>query len=96
MLFAIQCNDKPDSLAVRQANRPAHLEYLNGLGDQLLFAGPFLDEQGNPEGSLLMVNVADKSTAEDIASNDPYALAGLFQSTSVRPWKWAINAPQGV
>ncbi|HCH71968.1 MAG TPA: hypothetical protein DFK19_07695, partial [Ochrobactrum sp.] len=31
--------------------------------------------------------------AEKIAANDPYALAGLFENVTVRPWNWAINNP---
>ena len=43
MLYALICTDKPDSLAVRMANRPDHVAYLESLGDTLVFAGPFTD-----------------------------------------------------
>ena len=33
MLYALICTDKPGSLAARKANRPEHLAYLEGLGD---------------------------------------------------------------
>lgn len=93
MLFAILCNDKPDHLQLRLDTRPAHLDYLNGLGDALKFAGPFLSEDGKPDGSLVVVEAADKAEAEKIAANDPYALAGLFGGVTVRPWNWAIKNP---
>ncbi len=76
--FALLCNDKPDHLQVRLDTRPAHLDYLKGLGDVLKFAGPFLGEDGKPNGSLVVVEAADKAAAEKIAANDPYALAGLL------------------
>lgn len=41
MLFTIINKDKPGTADIRQGNRPAHLDYLNGLGDAVLLAGPF-------------------------------------------------------
>jgi uncharacterized protein YciI len=49
MLYALICTDKPNSLAIRKANRPDHLEYLQGLGDTLHFiryVGPVLQAGG--------------------------------------------------
>ncbi len=78
---------------MRLDTRPAHLDYLKGVGDGLKLAGPFLGEDGKPNGSLVVVETADKAEAEKIAANDPYALAGLFADVTVRPWNWAINNP---
>ncbi|PWL19648.1 hypothetical protein DKP76_03670 [Falsochrobactrum shanghaiense] len=93
MLFAIMCNDKPDHLQVRLDTRAVHLEYLNGLGETLKFAGPFLGDVGKPNGSLIVVEAADKAGAEKIAANDPYAQAGLFSDVTIRPWNWSVNNP---
>ena len=93
MLYAILCNDKPDSLQVRLDTRPTHLEYLNGLGDALKFAGPFLDGEGKPNGSMVVVEAESVEQARKIAENDPYARAGLFASVDVRPWNWALKNP---
>ena len=93
MLYAILCNDKPDSLQVRLDTRPTHLEYLNGLGDALKFAGPFLDGEGKPNGSMVVVEAESIEQARKIAENDPYARAGLFASVDVRPWNWALKNP---
>lgn len=94
MLFAILCDDKPGSLDLRTETRSAHLDHLNGLGEALKFAGPFLDEAGKPCGSLVVIEATDKAAAEQIAKSDPYAKAGLFETVNVRPWNWAINNPQ--
>ena len=64
MLFALICTDKPGSLAVRQASRPPHLDYLRGHEASLHFAGPMLDPAGNPCGSLLIVEAADQAAAD--------------------------------
>ena len=87
--FAITCFDKPDSLDLRMATRPTHLVYLEGqLKDGVvLMAGPLLDENDKPNGSLLLVETADRAGAEAFAAGDPYARAGLFASTEIRPWR---------
>jgi uncharacterized protein len=46
MLYALICIDKPDSLAVRKAKRPEHVEYLKSLGDTLVLTGPFTEADG--------------------------------------------------
>ena len=87
--FAITCFDKPDSLDLRMATRPTHLVYLEGqLKDGVvLMAGPLLDENDKPNGSLVLVETADRAGAEAFAAGDPYARAGLFASTEIRPWR---------
>jgi len=93
MLFAIVCHDKKDHGHVRAENRPAHLEYLKGYADKAYVAGPMLSDDGeNMVGSLLILDVADKTAAEEFAANDPYNKAGLFDSVTVAPWKKVLPA----
>lgn len=94
MLYALICTDKPDHLQVRLDNRPDHVAYLQGLGDALKGAGPFLGEDGKPTGSLVLIEADDKSAIEAIAANDPYAKAGLFASVDIRPWAWLLKNPE--
>lgn len=97
MLFALICTDKPGHLPVRLENRPAHLAFLDGLNasGRLKFAGPFLGADDKPDGSLVMIDVADRAEADTVAAADPYARAGLFAAVDIRPWNWVVNAPQG-
>jgi uncharacterized protein YciI len=46
-----------------------------------------LDPEGQPCGSLLVVEAADRAAAEAFAAADPYAKAGLFESVVVRPFR---------
>lgn len=96
MLFALICNDKPGHLQTRLDTRPAHLAFLDGLNTkgELAFAGPFLDADGKPNGSMVVVDVADRAAAEALAAADPYAGAGLFASVEVRSWVWVVNKPE--
>ncbi len=93
MIFAIICTDKADQLEIRKANRPDHLEYLKSIKDALKGAGPFMSTDGNPNGSMLLVELADMAAATDFADNDPYAKAGLFANVDIRPWNWLLANP---
>jgi uncharacterized protein len=93
MLFALYCTDRPNSLELRMTMRPEHVAFLEGLGAQLKFAGPFLDEAGNPMGSLVVIEAADKTAATALAALDPYAKGGLFASVEIRAWRWVFNNP---
>ncbi len=86
MLFVVRCLDKADHLPVRMESRPAHVEFLKGLGDKLFAAGGILNEKEEMCGSIVIFDVADKAEVEAIAANDPYAKAGLFASVSIDRW----------
>lgn len=94
MLFALICTDKPDSLGLRMSVRPDHLKYLESLGSALKAAGPFTTDEGQPAGSLVIIEAADRAAAKAMAENDPYAKAGLFAAVEIKPWKWLINNPE--
>lgn len=90
MLYALITKDKPDHLDVRLANRDKHLEYLNQTGVVQL-AGPFVDEDGTMSGSMIVLDVPDLAAARAWADNDPYQLAGLFETVKIRAWKRVIG-----
>lgn len=91
MLFAIICTDRPGSLDLRLATRPAHLAYLTAYGDRVVHGGPMLDMDGRPCGSLLVIDVADRAAAEGFAAADPYAVAGLFESAVIRSFRTVLR-----
>jgi uncharacterized protein len=93
MQFVILANDRPGALELRLKCRPSHLEYLNSLGSAVLSAGPFLDAEGQSNGSMIIVEAADLSAAQAMADNDPFARAGLFADVQVRPWRWTMGKP---
>ncbi len=87
MLFVLICTDKPGSLDVRLATRSSHLAYLETYESRLVMAGPLLDLDDRPCGSLLIVDVADRAEAAGFAEADPYGKAGLFESVIIRPFR---------
>jgi uncharacterized protein YciI len=89
MLIALIAKDKKDHLETRKANRDAHLAYIKETG-VVAQAGPFLDDAGMMCGSLVILDVADMAAAQHWANNDPYAKAGLFETTELIQWNKVI------
>lgn len=89
MRFALIAKDKSGALDVRKANRDAHVAYLKETNVEM--AGPFLDENGDMCGSLIILEFEDMAGAQNWADNDPYGLAGLFESVEIIPWNKVIG-----
>ncbi|HEY5817549.1 MAG TPA: YciI-like protein [Mesorhizobium sp.] len=95
MLFAVLCKDKTGQLQLRLDTRPDHVAFLNDLNAKgvLKFAGPFLDGDGKPNGSLVVIEAGDIDAARAIAGGDPFAKVGLFETVDIKPWNWVFNNP---
>jgi len=94
MLYALISTDKPGRLADRKANRAQHLAYLRGLGESLVFAGPFTEPDGQTmNGSLIVIEAPSLEAAREIAAADPFAKLGIFGHVDIRPWLWVVNRP---
>lgn len=95
MLYAIICEDVPDSLPKRQQARPAHLARLQLLQEagRLVLAGPHpAIDCDNPAdagftGSLIVAEFASLESAKDWANADPYLDSGVYAQVSVKPFK---------
>lgn len=95
MLYAIQCEDHPDSLRQRLLARPAHLERLQNLQAEgrLVLAGPLpaVDCHDPGEagftGSLIVAQFDSLESARLWASEDPYQTAGVYAQVVVKPFK---------
>ena len=78
MAYLIVCRDNENSLNKRLDNRSNHLEYLKKLGKKLILAGPILDKQGNPCGSILVLSFTNREDVDLFIKNDPYSKVNLF------------------
>jgi len=94
MLFAVICRDKPGNPPhLQPETRPAHLAYLQSLGDAVRFGGPLLADDGETRvGSLIMIEAESLDAARAIVAQDPYVLAGIFDAVEVRPCKQVTGA----
>jgi hypothetical protein len=100
MLYAIVGQDVPDSLDKRLDARPAHLDRLQALqqAGRLLLAGPFPAIDSNDpgpagfSGSLIVAEFDTLADAQAWADADPYVAAGIYASTSVKPFRKVLPA----
>lgn len=84
-LFTYRGSDGPRGLELRQTVRERHLAHLRSLADagRVRFGGPLIDADGNPCGSLVILEAEDLAAAREIAENDPYLLEGVFERVEV-------------
>ena len=90
MLFVVTAMDKKDSLALRLSVRDKHLAFVRDTG-KVKLGGPFLDDNGQMCGSLMIVEAPDLDEAKAWHASDPYVKAGLFASSEILPWKAVFN-----
>jgi uncharacterized protein YciI len=95
MWYMIYAEDVDNSLDIRMAARPAHLERIAKLVEQgrILVAGPTPavdSEDPGPAGftgSLIIAQFDNLQEAQKWADTDPYVEAGVFKSVTVKPYK---------
>ncbi len=92
-LYVLTCVDKTQSLALRMATREAHLAYVGEKSAAIRAAGPLLDDEGQMNGSLFIMDCPDVGAVEAFSQADPYRRAGLFETVEIRPWRQTIGAP---
>lgn len=86
-LYVMYGLDKPDSLELRKATRPAHLEWLKMFEHLVKLGGPMMGaDGGTPVGSLIVIEAESLEAAKAWAAMDPYAKAGLWERTDIRPF----------
>lgn len=73
----------------RETHRAAHIAYRTAFGDRMPLAGPLLDDDGKPVGSLVIIEAPDKAAAEQAATDDPYVKAGVLALVSLRAYRIA-------
>ncbi len=88
-LFVYRGRDSERGLELRKLHREKHLAHLSGLdkAGRIRFAGPLLDAQQNPCGSLVVLEAESLEAAREIAENDPYLLEGIFEAVEVHETK---------
>ena len=91
-LYVFHGLDKPGALELRKATRQSHLDWIASLSRRVKIGGPMLADDGaTPLGSMLVVEADTLDAAKTLFAQDPYAIAGLWASTTVRPYNWLIR-----
>ena len=90
-LYVLICRDKPNALPLRMATRSAHLAYAGAWSDKVQLGGPILDDKGDMAGSLLILEGESDEVARTFNRDDPYTLAGLFESVQILPFRATVG-----
>ena len=93
MLFAVTCTDRAGALQTRLDNRQAHLDWAGAADSPVKMAGPLVGSNGDPVGSLLIVEAEDEAGLREILTADPYAKAELFADVFWIPFNWTVKPP---
>ncbi|MEH3022014.1 MAG: YciI family protein [Pseudomonas oryzihabitans] len=91
MPFLIETFDKPDSLALRQQHRPAHLDFLRENAAALLACGAKLSDDGETaSGSIYIVDVETRAEAEAFLALDPFSQVELPGEVRITRWRKVV------
>ena len=91
-LFILYGLDKPGGGDIRKATRQRHLDWIASLTPRVKIAGPmFADDGATPIGSVMALEADSLEAAKAQFAKDPYAAAGLWQSTTVRQFNWVVK-----
>ncbi len=87
-MYAVICFDRPDSAALRDAHRAAHMEFLDAHAARIVYGGPLKNAADGPStGALIVLDCATRKEAEALAAADPFFRGGVYESVAVRAFK---------
>lgn len=91
MLYALICEDKPDSQPLRLRTRDEHLSYVGTHADMVTLAGPLLSDDGEQMlGSMFIVDAAGRDEVQAFHDADPYTRAGLWARVTLRRFRQVV------
>ena len=96
-LYVFVGHDGPRGAELRKLHRTAHLAGLEGLEaeDRIRHAGPLLDADGQPIGSLILFEAESLEAARAIADRDAYVTQGIFARYEVNETRVVFPAKTG-
>ena len=90
MQYVIKAYDGENMLEKRMQVRAAHLDNVKTIDGKILCGGGLLDENGNMKGSVLVLDVDDKSKLDAYLESEPYIKSGVWQKIEVDPMNVVI------
>ena len=83
-LFAVTYRYDASQSEDREANKPAHREWLSAQVEAgtIRSVGPFVDGSG----ALLVVDAPSPEEARALIAGDPHCVRGMVSETTVREW----------
>ncbi len=90
MAFLITCKDKKNSLELRLSTREEHIKYLKKVKKKLILAGPILDKNDKPIGTVLILDFDKITDLKKFLNGDPYSKVHLFDEVKITRFKKVI------
>jgi uncharacterized protein YciI len=94
LVVALDGEDE-EAPARRQANRPAHLDNLDGMIErgEVICGGPLLNDAGDPIGSTMTVAFEGRADLDAWLAREPYVRTGVWQKIDILPMRLVVPAP---
>lgn len=93
MQFLLIAHDgtDPDAPERRLKNRPGHLEKISVIKSKgfFLFGGAILNDEGNMTGSMIVYEVPDRQTLDELLRDEPYIYGKVWEKIEIRPFRLA-------
>ena len=84
MPFYVHAEDRPGAGTGLLDLAEAHWSYMDRFADRLILRGPTLSDDGTEHtGSVHVIDLADRASAERFAAEEPYRRAGLYQQITI-------------
>lgn len=75
----------------RMKSRPEHLEKIADVkkAGKFLCGGAILDDSGKMTGSMILYEVPDRATLDEMLKNEPYIYNKVWEKIEIRPFRMA-------
>ena len=91
MMWSIVCTDGPDAAQLRAAHGAAHSAYLRDADVGMVMCGPLTDDDGEPVGSLFVIEAEDRAAAERFSREDPFRSSGMWGEVVIHQFEPSRN-----
>jgi uncharacterized protein YciI len=87
-------NRDPSKGAREQPFWDEHAAFVDQLVEEafILMGGPLLDQNGMPQGALLIVNAEDENEVREKLKHDPWFERGILKLESITRWQIFVDA----
>ena len=86
-VYAFYCRDGEDAPKIRPTVREEHFEHIFAHVGAYRLGGP-LKKDGEPIGSLIMIEGDNEAAARAIFEKDPFFIAGVWHSINVTEFEF--------
>jgi len=91
MLYVVRFFDRPNCLHIREAQLPAHVQWLDQHRDTVLIPGSLRPDAGEAAiGGLWLVEAPSKAAIEQLLETDPFWTHGLRERYEIYFWSKAF------